>query len=434
MNAQKAAAAISRFREFLRIRTITGEGPNGAYQEAVSFLRRYAAPLGHCEELEYVEKKPVLFVTVPGKRPDLKAVLLQSHYDVVPCDEQYWNVDPFEAVMTDSGDIYGRGTQDMKSVCMQYLEALHNLRSRGVQLDRTVYLAFCPDEEIGGVDGVGYFTGLYTNDKSEGMRGLHKLDPPVGVVLDEGLAHPENKAKLFYGERGVWWLRVMAEGNVGHGSRFIPDTAMSKLIRVVNRLLEFRAEEEARLVAAAHAGHTCNHGDPLTLGDVTTVNLTMLKGGVTADGGKTWNLNCIPREAEAGFDIRVSPRMGMEKMTNKLDEWLKDIPGVTYESYFKFNSTESSINPDEFWWGKMSAAFNSAGVEVEKEIFPAGTDSRFYRDCGLPSYGFSPLMNTPVLLHDHNEFVNKDVFLKGIKVYEDILTSLGVESDLIPKL
>jgi len=436
MNAHEAGAeaAIRRFRDFVRIRSISGEGPNGSYQEAVAFLKEIAAPLGHCEELEYVENKPVLLVTIPGKRPDLKAILLQSHYDVVPCDEEYWKVDPFEAVMTESGDIFGRGTQDMKSVCMQYLESLHNLNSRNVQLDRTIYLVFCPDEEIGGRDAAGYFAGAYTNAKSNGMKCLHKLDPQPGVVLDEGLAHPENKARVFYGERGIWWLRIMAEGNVGHGSRFILDTAISKLITVVNRLLKFRAEEEARLVAAAQAGHSCNHGDALTLGDVTTVNLTMLKGGVTTDGGKTWNLNCIPREAEAGFDIRVSPRLGMKKMTDKLDEWLKDVAGVTYESIYKNSSTKSSINPEEYWWSKMSAAFDAAGVTVDKEIFSAGTDARYYRHCGLPSYGFSPLINTPVLLHDHNEFVNKDVFLNGIKIYEDILVSLGTERDLNCKL
>jgi aminoacylase len=37
----------------------------------------------------------------------------------------------------------------------------------------------------------------------------------------------------------------------------------------------------------------------MKLGDVTTLNLTVLKAGVTADG-KTYNYNVIPTEAEAG--------------------------------------------------------------------------------------------------------------------------------------
>lgn len=44
---------------------------------------------------------------------------------------------------------------------------------------------------------------------------------------------------------------------------------------------------------------------------------------------------------------------------------------------------------------------------------------------GCPAIGFSPMNNTPVLLHDHNEFLNKDVFLKGIDIYAAIIADLA---------
>lgn len=43
--------------------------------------------------------------------------------DVVPAEEAEWCVDPFAAVVKD-GRVYGRGTQDMKCVGAQYLEAV----------------------------------------------------------------------------------------------------------------------------------------------------------------------------------------------------------------------------------------------------------------------------------------------------------------------
>jgi aminoacylase len=49
------------------------------------------------------------------------------------------------------------------------------------------------------------------------------------------------------------------------------------------------------------------------------------------------------------------------------------------------------------------------GKELDIEIFPAATDSRFFRQRGIPSFGFSPMSNTPILLHDHNEFINEKV-------------------------
>lgn len=82
------------------------------------------------------------------------------------------------------------------------------------------------------------------------------------------------------------------------------------------------------------------------------------------------------------------------------------------------------------------------------EIFPAGTDSRFLREVnvpiilknvmafrkvylvcnrqiGLPALGFSPINLTPILLHDHNEFLEESVFLRGVEIYEAIIPSLA---------
>ena len=39
----------------------------------------------------------------------------------------------------------------------------------------------------------------------------------IGVALDEGLASPTDVYSVFYGERSIHWLRVIAKGNVGHG-------------------------------------------------------------------------------------------------------------------------------------------------------------------------------------------------------------------------
>ena len=67
----------------------------------------------------------------PPPRQDLPSVLLNSHYDVVPCMREHWDCDPFEAVWDKTtGRIYGRGTQDMKCVCIQYLLAIKRLQQK----------------------------------------------------------------------------------------------------------------------------------------------------------------------------------------------------------------------------------------------------------------------------------------------------------------
>ncbi|MEQ2160921.1 Aminoacylase-1A, partial [Goodea atripinnis] len=63
-------------------------------------------------------------------------------------------------------------------------------------------------------------------------------------------------------------------------------------------------------------------------------------------------------------------------------------------------------------------------MTLDKEIFPAATDSRFIRAVGIPAIGFSPMNRTPILLHDHNEYLNERVFLNGVNVYERLIPAL----------
>lgn len=132
-----------------------------------------------------------------------------------------------QAQVLDDGRIYGRGTQDMKSVCVQYAEAVRALKSSGFVPERNVHLLYVPDEEIGGPAGM---QGFVESDAFREMLG------PVAFALDEGLANTGDKFTVFYGERTQWALYVKATGPTGHGSRFIQHTATQKLIDVCNKV------------------------------------------------------------------------------------------------------------------------------------------------------------------------------------------------------
>ena len=410
-------AAVGLFQDLLRIRTVSFEGPGGAYRACVDWLAAQCRAAGlEVRETEPVAGKPVLVATLPGREAGLPAVLLNSHYDVVPAMPEHWDRDPFAAARdAGTGRIYGRGAQDMKCVCVQYLAALRRLRGRGWAPRRTVHLSFVPDEEIGGAEGMGEFL------KSALFRGLN-----VGVGLDEGLASPTDAFTVFFGERTPWWVIVRAQGPTGHGSRFIPRTAPMKLMAVADRALRFREEQEGRL---GYSGGGCAHAQAKKLGDVTTLNLTMLEAGVTSDGGRTFALNVIPTEARAGFDIRVSPDMAPEDMKAKLDEWAEE-EGVSWD-YAPWTKPlfRHYVTPADraqcAWYGVLQDAVAETGHELEPEIFPAATDSRFIRQLGIPAFGFSPMANTPILLHEHNEYIDEGVFLEGIEVYEAVIKALA---------
>lgn len=136
---------------------------------------------------------PVVIMTWKGTEPELPSIMLNSHMDVVPVFEELWTYPPFAAEIDEEGRIFARGTQDMKSVGMQYLAAIRALKRDGVRLKRTFHVVFVPDEETTGECGTAPFV------HHEDFKALN-----VGFGLDEGVASPTDDFMVFNGERSNW--------------------------------------------------------------------------------------------------------------------------------------------------------------------------------------------------------------------------------------
>ncbi|KAM4821684.1 aminoacylase-1 [Thomomys bottae] len=388
--------SVTLFRQYLRICTVQ---PKPDYGAAVAFFEDRARQLGlSCQKVEVAPGYVVTVLTWPGTNPDLPSILLNSHTDVVPVFKEHWSHDPFEAFKDSKGYIYARGSQDMKSVTIQYLEAVRRLKAEGRQFPRTIHMTFVPDEEVGGHKGMELFV---RRPEFQALR--------VGFALDEGLANPTDAFTVFYSERSVWWVRITSTGKPGHASLFMEDTAAEKLHKVVSSILAFREKEKQRL-----------QSNPLLkAGAVTCVNLTKLEGGVA--------YNVVPATLSACFDIRVAPDVDLQAFEKQLQRWCQEAgEGVTYEFAQKW--TEPRITPTDDadpWWAAFSGVFKDMNLSLEPEIFPAATDSRYIRVMGIPALGFSPMNHTPVLLHDHDERLHEAVFLRGIDIYTRLLPALA---------
>lgn len=294
----------------------------------------------------------------------------------------------------------------MKCVGLQYLEAIRELKSSGFEPERTVYLSFVPDEEIGGHDGAEKFAA------SEFFKEMN-----VGIVLDEGLASTNENYRAFYAERCSWWLVIKASGAPGHGSKLYDNSAMENLLKSIESIRRFRAAQFNLVKAGLKAD-----------GEVVSVNMAFLKAGTPSPTGFVMNLQ--PSEAEAGFDIRVPPTTDQESLEKRIaEEWAPSSRNMTFEFKQKQSVLGKSGEPvltavdnSNPWWALLEGAVKEAGWKLgNPEIFPASTDARYFRELGLPAIGFSPMANTPILLHDHNEFLNQAEYLKGIEVYESII-------------
>uniref|UniRef100_A0A8C2WYL9 N-acyl-aliphatic-L-amino acid amidohydrolase n=1 Tax=Cyclopterus lumpus TaxID=8103 RepID=A0A8C2WYL9_CYCLU len=371
--------SVSLFREYLRLKTVH---PDPDYGETSS------------SQDETAICRVVAIMTWEGTNPTLKSILLNSHTDVVPVYQEHWKYDAFSAFKDAEGNIFARGSQDMKCVTIQYIQAVRRLKAEGRKLMRTVHLMFVPDEEVGGHKGMETFVK---------HPEFNKLN--IGFALDEGLANPGEAFTVFYGERNPWWITVHCPGSPGHGSRFVENTAAEKLRQVINSFLDFREKEK--------------QSECFTLGDVTTVNMTMVKGGVA--------YNVIPADMDVSFDLRIPPKVNLQEFERQIKKWCTEAgEDVTYKFAQKsMNQKLTSTAENDPWWSAFSAACKAMNLTLEKEIFPAATDSRFIRAVGIPAIGFSPMNRTPILLHDHNEYLNERVFLKGISVFERLISALA---------
>ena len=65
------------------------------------------------------------------------------------------------------------------------------------------------------------------------------------------------------------------------------------------------------------------------------------------------------------------------------------------------------------------------GIKKSYMVWIVSSVAHYSRAVGYEALGFSYMPKTPVLLHDHNEFLHEDVFLKGIDVFEEVVQRMA---------
>lgn len=145
-------------------------------------------PVASIRQLTFIAGEPVILATIVGSNLELPALLLNSHMDFVPANAAAWKKgDSYTPTRSDLA--FTHEVANMKSVGMQYVEALGALIARGWTPRRTIHVSYVPDEEIGGVYGMGQLS------QSAEWESLG-----IGFALDEGLPHTEARYNVFVGD------------------------------------------------------------------------------------------------------------------------------------------------------------------------------------------------------------------------------------------
>ncbi|WP_292703194.1 M20/M25/M40 family metallo-hydrolase, partial [Microbacterium sp. 69-10] len=215
-------------RDLIRIDTSNfGGGNSKGEREAAEYVGAYLASLGlEPEYYEPIPNRTNVMARVRGRNPERPALVVHGHLDVVPAMAEDWSVDPFEGVVRD-GMLWGRGAVDMKNMDAMILTAVADLLRAGEQPERDLILVFFADEENGGVEG----SALVARDRPEWFSGATEAISEVGgysITVDDHRAY-----LLQVGEKALMWLRLVAKGRAGHGSRYHEQNAVTRLAEAV---------------------------------------------------------------------------------------------------------------------------------------------------------------------------------------------------------
>jgi acetylornithine deacetylase/succinyl-diaminopimelate desuccinylase-like protein len=425
-------AALARLAAYLRIDTTN---PPGNESRAVEFLAAILREAGiPFETFEAAPGRGSIVARIEGG--DAPALLLLNHSDVVPADPGAWTVPPFSGEVRD-GYLYGRGALDTKGLAMIQLESFLALHASGVRPDRDVLFAATADEEAGGSFGAGWL-----------VRQRPELVEDVGFVLNEGGGGRLVGTTPVFGvevtQKIPLWIRVTARGTPGHGSSPRVETAPHALVRALDRIVRQRFEPRLLPTVDTYLRRVADlqppalaplYEDPVALVDDPEALLELqLESPATHARlrdtcsvtrlGASLKINVIPGTAWAELDCRLLPDTDPDAFLDKL-AILVDDPGIQLTRLMGFTAASSSTATELYEAIESTLLEALPAARVVPTMAAGFTDSHFFRDLGVPSYGFGTLLLPPSEfsgVHGNDERVNVEAFREAVRLYHDVLT------------
>jgi len=141
-------------QELVRIQSVNTGAPDSGHETEVCRLleQRFNAEGIANVTLESAPERGNFIADMGGQAAP--SLMFMSHTDVVPVeDESKWDYPPFSGEIVD-GAVWGRGSDDCKSLTASGTMAMILLKRAGVSLNGNLRLLAAADEESGGFYGI----------------------------------------------------------------------------------------------------------------------------------------------------------------------------------------------------------------------------------------------------------------------------------------
>jgi acetylornithine deacetylase/succinyl-diaminopimelate desuccinylase-like protein len=420
---------IELCRDLIRIDT---SNPGQSERPAAEYCAAKLDEVGIASEVfDVAPGRTATLARIPGADPSRPALLIHGHLDVVPADAADWSVHPFSGEVRD-GCVWGRGAVDMKDMVAMTLATVRDLARRGEQPARDLVLAFVPDEEAGGKQGAHLLAQQH-------REWFESCTEAIGEVGGFSLTVAEGKRLYLIetAQKGMAWLRLVAEGRAGHGSMINDDNAVTALCEAVARIgrhqhaVHVTPTVRAFLEGISDAlGVELDADDPelmvSKLGSLAkmvgatlrnTTNPTMLDAG--------YKVNVIPQRAEAAVDCRFLPGYEQE-LRDELAALVG--PDIRIEPIVDDIALETTFDGDLV--DAMTAALLAEDPDATAVpyMLSGGTDAKHFAPLGIRCFGFAPLrlpadLDFSGMFHGIDERVPTDALQFGQRVLHRFLQS-----------
>lgn len=436
--------AVSRFRQLIRIKTVSAKDGNFDKEEFAKFLpllKELYPDAFSVLEAELINGFGIL-LKWKGKTASNPMVLM-AHHDVVSDEGQEWTYPAFEAEIHDDC-VWGRGTIDTKCIIAAILEGMNDLAKEGFVPERDIYFASSNCEEIGG-DTMPKIVEVFE------QRGVQP-----GFVLDEGGAIMSSLpmgiktpfAMIALSEKGWATLKLTAKAkNAAHGAKATSAgdkvSAPVKLMRALNKLED--SPSKATITPALEG--MLQSFAPHVSGPLNKVfenvaylkpvikkamesnadTAAMIRSAIIINGYEATPVNgATPETATATVKVRIAPQDTLDEILAHIKKVIgKDI---TVEVTDKSEPPRiSDYKTEAFDYIKETVKKVFPDVGVSPFILNAGTDSRHFTKICDKIYRFGAFRLDDDLfatVHSANERMPIKDYLKMVEFYTELMRGL----------
>jgi acetylornithine deacetylase/succinyl-diaminopimelate desuccinylase-like protein len=448
------AQAQSILKEIIEINTT--DTPRGNVTTATAAMRKRFIDAGFKpEDVQLLGADPrkqnlVVRMRAEGK-PAEKPVLFLCHMDVVEALPTDWTTDPFQLVEKD-GYYYGRGTQDMKDGDAALMATFLRLHRDGYKPKRDLILAVTADEEGGKFNGAKWLVEQHR----ELVDAAFVINPDAGgIELEHGrtiVAAVEATEKVYSD------FQVTAVNRGGHSSLPRPDNAIYELTAALNKLAAYTFPFELNGVTRAYFGKLAEQETGQTAADImamlatptnaeaaarlssepsfnsnlrTTCVATRLNAGVAN--------NALPQTAQANVNCRIFPGHSPEEIRKRLIEifgddklsvkYVSDAGAVADTAPNRTQIVPPAPIPEVFEPLTRITHAIWPGIPVTAVMENGASDSIYFAQAGIPSYGFSAiaLERSDDRAHGRDERLPIDSYFKSVDFFYAFAKALGGE-------